>query len=520
MESIAEAVVVANLQGEVLMINRAALALLGRESPEQLDVPLSEFEKEFALFDLNGQEVPPQARPLARALREQYVDYELKVVNRRTSRCWVGTFNGVTVYDKTGEAILVVVTVRDITERKHLDQELRSVKEQLQTITENMSIGVVQCNRERRLIWSSVAYAHWIGRDPAELVGQPLVEVLGEEAYRLIEPYIDHVLTGERTEYELRLNMKDIGERWVTGKYIPTFDAAGQPDGWVAVVYDITDQKRIAEELKQSRDHLEQRVAERTAELSWALSTLRVEAQQRSRAEEELRDKEQMLIQQSRMAVMGEMIANIAHQWRQPLNVLGLLAQDLEFSYKANSLTAEYIEMSVAKILDSIRHMSKTIDDFRNFFKPGKERVQFKIQEPVRRALSILEGTLTAQRIEVSVVAGSDPVLSGYPSEMAQAIINIIANARDALVERQVPDPRITIELPEEEGKGLVVITDNAGGIPEDIIDEVFAPYFTTKPEGTGLGLYISKVIIESMDGSLTVRNVDGGTEFRITLSR
>ena len=165
--------------------------------------------------------------------------------------------------------------------------------------------------------------------------------------------------------------------------------------------------------------------------------------------------------------------------------------------------------------------MSSTVDDFRNFFSPDKKKVRFTVQDEVRRTLSLLEETFNAERIQVSTETGENEEVEGYPNEFCQVLLNIISNARDALKERKPPEPRIQIRIGREGHQVVILIADNAGGIPEEIIGKVFDPYFTTKgPDaGTGVGLFMSKTIIEkSMGGSLTVRNGVEGAEFRIMI--
>jgi len=244
------------------------------------------------------------------------------------------------------------------------------------------------------------------------------------------------------------------------------------------------------------------------------------ELEQRVReAVNELRQKDRILIIQGRQAVMGEMISNIAHQWRQPLNILGLLAQDMQLAKKQGDLSKEYVDTNVKKIMEVIQQMSKTIDDFRSYFKPDKEKVEFQAFEAVEKTISMLEGSFKASHILIEVQQTGDPVINGYPGEFIQVLLNILFNARDAFLARNVDDPKIRINLFAEGNKTVVTVTDNAGGIQEEIIDKIFEPYFTTKgPEqGTGVGLFMSKTIIEkNMVGSLTVRNIGGGAEFRI----
>ena len=165
-----------------------------------------------------------------------------------------------------------------------------------------------------------------------------------------------------------------------------------------------------------------------------------------------------------------------------------------------------------------IRHMSQTIDDFRDFFRPNREKVEFDVRESVTKTLSLLAGTFEALHIEVAIEAREGVALYGYPNEFAQALINIIINAKDELVARGISGPRIEISLRKEGSKAVIVVADNAGGIPEEILDRIFEPYFTTKgAQGTGLGLSMSRTIIEkNMDGRLSVRNGPRGAEFRI----
>ena len=246
---------------------------------------------------------------------------------------------------------------------------------------------------------------------------------------------------------------------------------------------------------------------------------LRDETIERLRATEALREKEQMLIQQSRLAAMGEMIGNIAHQWRQPLNTLGLTIQQLSLYYDLGDFTKEFLNNSVNKSMEVIQHMSQTIDDFRNYFRPDKEKIEFKVQEAINSTLSLIEDSFKNQHIGIELVAKGNPVINGYSNEFAQVALNILNNARDVLTEREIKNPRVTITIGNEGERVVVTIADNAGGIPEEIIGKIFDPYFTTKgPQtGTGVGLFMSKTIIEkNMNGILTVRNTGNGAEFRI----
>ncbi|HJV36461.1 HAMP domain-containing sensor histidine kinase [Geomonas sp.] len=236
-------------------------------------------------------------------------------------------------------------------------------------------------------------------------------------------------------------------------------------------------------------------------------------------AVDELRQKDKLLILQGRHAVMGEMISNIAHQWRQPLNVLGLVLQELQLTQHKQGLNAEEVDSFVKRSLAIIRQMSRTIDSFRHFFKPDREKVEFRVRECLENTLTILEGSFRMQGIAPTLEAVGDPTVDGYPNEFIQVLLNILINAREALTARKPAAPQILVRLFSEGDRTVVTVADNGGGIPEEIIDRIFDPYFTTKgPEqGTGIGLFMCKTIVEkNMGGRISVRNVGEGAEFRI----
>lgn len=272
--------------------------------------------------------------------------------------------------------------------------------------------------------------------------------------------------------------------------------------------------QQMGSEVSFALDNFHQTFIRREAE-----QALHRETVERLQTVEELNKKEQLLIHQSRQAALGEMIGNIAHQWRQPLNTLGLLVQQYSLFYELGEVNKEFLDTYQEKAMKVIQHMSQTIDDFRNFFKTEKEKVLFNVHEVVDRTLSLMEGSFQGESILIDVEAKDDPVIQGYPNEFSQTVLNILMNAKNALLERKIAVPEIRIKLATEENKAVVTIADNAGGIPEEIIHKIFDPYFTTREQqaGTGVGLFMSKTIIEkNMGGRLTVRNSKEGAEFRI----
>jgi len=240
-------------------------------------------------------------------------------------------------------------------------------------------------------------------------------------------------------------------------------------------------------------------------------------------AEEIEKNKEQQLLMlhQNRLAQMGEMISMIAHQWRQPLNLLSLINQTVIYKYEAKKLDDTVIKNFKEKSSSVIQQMSSTIDDFRNFFKPEKEKILFCINDVIDHVHDITAPIYAQKNIIIKHEIEKVYSTFGYPNELGQCILNIVNNAQDALVDCDKEEKKIIITLQKEKSDILLSIIDNAGGIPLDIMHKVFDPYFSTKLDknGTGLGLYISKIIIdEHMQGKLSVSNTKDGACFQIQL--
>jgi signal transduction histidine kinase len=230
-----------------------------------------------------------------------------------------------------------------------------------------------------------------------------------------------------------------------------------------------------------------------------------------------------MLMQQSRLAQMGEVINMIAHQWRQPLNNLSLINDILIYKYEKNEMSIQEIKKFEEESNLQIQHMSHTIDDFRDFFAPRKEKNDFLLNDTIEHLAEIMSPLFKMSEITFSFKESADIYFYGYANEFAQALLNIVSNAKDALIENNISNKQIEIELFEEKNKITLIISDNAGGIPKDIIQKIFDPYFSTKHEneGSGIGLYMSKMIIEKhMNGHVTASNTQNGATFTIMFNR
>jgi len=257
---------------------------------------------------------------------------------------------------------------------------------------------------------------------------------------------------------------------------------------------------------------LEDSIEEKTRELS------QINDELESRVAKEVFEhhkKEAIMHSQARLAAMGEMIANIAHQWRQPLNALTTIVQSFKLKSMNGPLDNDFIEHQVGTGLKIAQKMSDTIDDFRNFFKPDSQKEHFSLNETINKSISLFRIYTKGERIDVHFSPTSDFVLVGHPSRLSQLILNIFNNALDAITISKASDPSILIKVKKTiiDGKSFVKIrvVDNGGGIPKGIEDRIFEPYFTLKHKasGTGLGLYMAKQIVDEYnDGFIGVKNI------------
>ena len=232
-------------------------------------------------------------------------------------------------------------------------------------------------------------------------------------------------------------------------------------------------------------------------------------------------EQEEIMIAQSRHAAMGEMISMIAHQWRQPLSVIAMGANNIIADIELNISDEKVLHDGAIEILDQTKELSKTIDDFKNFFRPIKTIEYIHPEDIFNEAYKVVGKSLENNNIEVIQEFKNSKKMKTYSRELMQVFINIIKNAKEALVEKEIKDKKIFIFIKDTKDFVEISVCDNAGGINLDIIDKIFNPYFSTKYEksGTGLGLYMSKTIIEKhLNGILEVENSKDGACFKIKL--
>jgi signal transduction histidine kinase len=233
--------------------------------------------------------------------------------------------------------------------------------------------------------------------------------------------------------------------------------------------------------------------------------------------EKQKSETERLLIQQAKTAAMGDMLGAIAHQWKQPLNAVSLMMQYLSELSQGGGLTTEAVESVVNDATAQLQYMSRTIDDFRDYLKPETEEREFRVRSSILECVEIVHDQMPDIVIETF---GGDFEIVGYPNRFKQAILNLLNNARDAINQRRIarPDVRGRIVIDVNDTLRKIDISDNGGGVPDDIAGRIFEPYFTTRPieAGTGLGLYIVKMIAESMRGGIRHHNRREGACFTL----
>lgn len=408
------------------------------------------------------------------------------------------------VLDANTKTIKIVGACQDITEQKLVQYEIERTSSEWVQAMDAFEDMIYLLDDKRRLIRANKKFYTIMKLDAKHSIGQ----LISDLTHPSLTPqeclicnaqiaFADKVFVVEAddlhnpTSLPLEVTIKTIKD-----------ELNQKPIAILTSLHDLSSARLIEQELRVLNESLELRVQEELIKN---------------------RQKDLLLIKQSRLAAMGEMITNIAHQWRQPLNALAITLQDAKYAYDDDEINEEYIAKMVKDGMKFINHLSHTIDDFRTFFKPDGQKEEFNIISACKLAANLIGESLKNSFIEFEFEYSSDELyLSGYPHEFSQVVLNLLSNAKDATLEHKNKKPKITLKIIEESEIVKIIVQDNGGGIKVEILDKVFEPYFTTKEQGkgAGLGLYMSKMIIEQhMNGSIYARNEDDGACFVIELA-
>lgn len=403
----------------------------------------------------------------------------------------------VPIFDFENNLEYGICVVQNVTETRLFEIHSRYHENILQILLNIAPIGICLFDKDLKCIMANQEASKFLGMEKEELQGKELKNILPplkEISYEKILSNIkNNTIEKNNTLWENKEKAMFVETLW------SSFTSVDENNFYLILFKDVSKLKQYELELEKINQELEERVLKEVAA---------------SRA------KDMLLITQSRFAAMGEMISNIAHQWRQPLSSLASIVQNLIDAYRYGELTEELVNRFEKKVFPIIEHMSKTIDDFRNFFRPNREKQSFNVAtECIDKAINILENRIQKLGVQIIHDVREQIIVEGYPNEFLQVLINILNNSLDAFESKQNPDKRIILSCYSKNNKKIISILDNAGGIPEEIVNKIFDPYFTTKEKGTGIGLYMSRMIVErSMSGRLLFTPHESGAEFLIEL--
>ena len=376
----------------------------------------------------------------------------------------------ITKFDENGNPLISTGTVQDITQNKLIQIKLQQQKKEFENIFNSSKDGIAILDLDFNFIDFNQACLDITGFKREELLEKSLLELIAQKDKELIKSTLEIVLKGEHIR-NLKKNCIVNNNKIIT----INISISLMPDNKrvLLTVKDITSIKFVE--------------------------------------------------QQTKLAEMGHMIENIAHQWRQPLNIISTVATSVIIEKEFGKLEDESLIESLDLINEKAQYLSETIDTFRNYLKEKKEYKKVILQDRIKTALNIVKASLDINHINlIDSIDKIEPIsINLVIGELSEVIINIINNAKDILMEKNIPDPWIKVNLKKEDNIACITIEDNGGGVPKEILNKIFEPYFTTKKDsqGTGLGLNMSyKIVKESLKGDLYIKNTKNGAKFFIEL--
>ncbi|MFW6307976.1 MAG: PAS domain S-box protein [Campylobacterales bacterium] len=410
-----------------------------------------------------------------------------------------------------GEEIRAVI-VRDLTHIREAQNKIIEQKEFLQTLIDTIPVPIFYKNREGFYIGCNRAFMDVFGFDREEIIGKSVYDVAPLDIAKRYDEEDEKLYESKEGSqiYNFVVKNRKTGKKFDVIFHKSVYhDKDGRANGIIGAILDVTEINRLLEETK----HLNEELQTMNEDL-----IDRVEREVNSRLDvvKEQEAQQAMLIQQSKMAALGEMIGAITHQWMQPLNVINMLASDIDEFYDD-----EFLISIQKKIFCQVDFMSQTMKDFKNFFKLEKELQAINPYEVSLKIVNMFKGQFEKRGIEIVLKQKESFSTLGYSNEFQHVLLNIFNNAKDAIVSSGENSGKIVCVFTKINGRGVIKISDNGGGIPTELLPEtIFEPHISTKGDkGTGIGLYICKTIIQkSMKGSISAKNIAKGSEFTIEL--
>ncbi|WP_121627921.1 PAS domain S-box protein [Poseidonibacter antarcticus] len=402
--------------------------------------------------------------------KTEYFEAIYRFKHKNNSWIWIQS-RGKATYDQDGSPIKMTGTHHDITKQKLLELEIKKSHEKLQKLTENVPGAIYQYrlytngNSGFTYLSKSMKNVYDVSPEDALKDSRAILSYTHPDDKEIFElSILKSIETMEEWNLEYRVNLPKKGLRWIHVKSTPEKLSDGSIL-WSGILDDITEQKK----------------------------------------------KDKLIYEQSKLAAMGEMIGNIAHQWRQPLSIISTGATGMQLQKKYGLLTDELFDKTCIDINNNAQYLSRTIEDFKNFIRNDRIKVTFNLSENINSFLELVKGSIKNNNINLVLDLNDSIIIDGYPNELIQCLINIFNNAKDALKEKEITDKFIFISTSIKNDKVFIKIKDNAGGILPETLPRIFEPYFTTKnkSKGTGLGLSITySLIVDGMQGSVKANNI------------
>ncbi len=311
------------------------------------------------------------------------------------------------------------------------------------------------------------------------------------------------------------MNEDEIKTQYV-GKFLEN-DYNKFKDGLLELLEDYKRKSQRLDKIIKQSDKMQLRLIKANEELAEYKNNLE------KKVEEEIlkrKEKEKIILEQSKFAAMGEMIDAIAHQWTQPLSILSLYSNSLEFDYKEGIVDEAYIDDFQKKVNATIEHMNCTLTEFRTFFREDKKREEFDIKTMIEKVFLFVKDEFIKEKITLTLKIDNDFKIIGIENEFKHILLNLINNSKDAFIVNKIKEREIIVKAYVTDDSKVLEISDNAGGIPFEILDEIFKANFTTKENsGTGIGLYMSSLIAQKYHCKLFAKNIEKGAQFKLIIN-